>query len=327
MTSKPYKSEYYELTESYERFGNFTLYPGQEIRLCITDPIIPGIDPLRYSISNKMNIFDHVTNTFVPISKNSLYPTVTLFNRIKGKGVTYLIHRIYMLAFCYFPGCENYEVNHIDGNKHNYSPDNLEWTTHQENMAHAFEYIIDSDWKLTDNDIIEIIDMYNRYENVKDIAAKFNISTGYVSDIVRSTNCSARIAKIRESHPVTREKMIPKLSSSDIATISERYNNGEEYYVLANEYGVDRSYLTKTIKEYASSNPNIVLRPLKKFTPDVVEDICQFLQDNSALDTSYLYTLCLESFGLDNDASNRKAISNIYNGKTYRNISSKYKFR
>lgn len=323
----PYKSRYYELTYFYERFGNYMVHPGSEIYLYIMDYAVPGIEPYRYSISNKMNVFDYKKQEFVRISDKTLYPTVNLYNISKKSIVTSLLHRIYMLVFCYFPGCENYEVNHIDGNKSNCTPSNLEWMTHKENMNHAFEYIMVNGRKMTDQDIIELINMYNSDEKIRDIADRFKISTGYVMDIVKGKRSSNRLTIIKQSNPVTRKAITPKISESDMKDIIEKYNNGKEYFELANEYGVDRSSLTKAIKRYAKNNPGkVALRPLKTFTPEMAEKACQFFQDNLDLDNSSLYTLCLEEIGLENTESNRKAIRNLYNGKTYKNISSKFNF-
>lgn len=322
-----YQSKYYESTYYYERFGNYIVYPGAEIYLYIMDYIVPGVEPYRYSISNRMRVYDYRNQEFVRISNKTTYPTVNLYNVSKGTTVTSLLHRLYMLAFCYFPGCENYEVNHIDGNKFNCTPSNLEWMTHRENMNHAFEYIMINNRKLSDQDIVELIEMYNNGEKIKNIADKFGISAGYVVDIVKGKRSSMKLENIKKVHPVTREKVPPKLSQENMEIIVERYNNGEEYFELASEYNVDRSGLTKAIKRYAKDHPGKVnLRKLKTFTPEMAETACQFIQDNSYLDISSLYTLCLEAIGLENTESNRKAIKNLYHGKTYKNISSKYNF-
>lgn len=50
------------------------------------------------------------------------------------KSYPYYIHRLVALAFLEGEG----EVNHIDGNRTNNKVENLEWTTHQQNVQHAF---------------------------------------------------------------------------------------------------------------------------------------------------------------------------------------------
>lgn len=54
----------------------------------------------------------------------------------RGKRKTLYIHRLLAQAFLPQPfGCN--EVNHKDGDKTNNSLENLEWTTHSENLRHA----------------------------------------------------------------------------------------------------------------------------------------------------------------------------------------------
>lgn len=58
-----------------------------------------------------------------------------------GKNKIPGIHQLVCLAFHgEKPSSDSqYDVNHIDGNKHNNKPDNLEWVTHSENMLHALQ--------------------------------------------------------------------------------------------------------------------------------------------------------------------------------------------
>lgn len=64
------------------------------------------------------------------------YPRVAL--RIDGVQTEFRIHRLVQAHFISNPN-ELPEVNHIDGNKENNMYTNLEWCTHQRNMAHASE--------------------------------------------------------------------------------------------------------------------------------------------------------------------------------------------
>ena len=64
------------------------------------------------------------------------YPTISLWRN--NKGVTTRIHVI--IAKVFIPNPENKpEVNHKNGDKLNFSIDNLEWNTKSENMQHAFD--------------------------------------------------------------------------------------------------------------------------------------------------------------------------------------------
>lgn len=62
------------------------------------------------------------------------YPVVQL--RIDGKNKNKAVHALIALAF---HGERNgLEVNHVDGDKHNNKPGNLEYVSRSQNMLHAF---------------------------------------------------------------------------------------------------------------------------------------------------------------------------------------------
>lgn len=124
-----------------------------------------------------------------PTIANTGYYVVVLYNNKKHR--TYLIHRLVAEHFIENPNnCEC--VNHIDGNKLNNNISNLEWCTHQENMAHAHNVLkvktgpkgrIGNDSKLSkkiiqldkDNNIIKI------WHSMSDVERVLNISTSSIS--------------------------------------------------------------------------------------------------------------------------------------------------
>lgn len=88
----------------------------------------------RYSATIDGYIYSHLSNKKLkgrPL-KNG-YMRVNLVDAT-GKAKDFLVHRLICRAFKPFgSGC----VNHIDCNKSNNCPQNLEWCSHIENMKHA----------------------------------------------------------------------------------------------------------------------------------------------------------------------------------------------
>lgn len=91
----------------------------------------------NYSISNTGKIRNDSNGRLkTPVKGTTGYLNVDLYNNGKRKKAK--IHRLVGEAFVDNPSNKE-QINHIDGNKHNNSAENLEWVTASENMRHAFD--------------------------------------------------------------------------------------------------------------------------------------------------------------------------------------------
>lgn len=112
---------------------------------------IPGYE-LRYAVSNygrirslTREVFDSKRLYFRTVkgeiskqqNHSKGYLTVRLFNGNEYK--TFYSHRI--VADAFVPKIKNApQINHINGNKKDNKPENLEWCNNQENTIHAFAH-------------------------------------------------------------------------------------------------------------------------------------------------------------------------------------------
>jgi hypothetical protein len=88
-----------------------------------------------YDIYENGQVFSRKTNKYLKHLKKQ-YPSVDLY--INNKAKRFMIHRL--IAENFIPNINNKPyVNHIDGNKYNYSINNLEWVTHKENIRHCWD--------------------------------------------------------------------------------------------------------------------------------------------------------------------------------------------
>ena len=128
----------------------------------------PGDNIQDYYIIDRLgNIFSLFSGIYLSqiVTENG-YKAVSL-NTKDGRRIQRKVHRLVMLTFNYFPGCENYEVNHKNGKKFDNELTNLEWTTPKENINHAINYGLRKSWKgennpeakITENDVINIVKM------------------------------------------------------------------------------------------------------------------------------------------------------------------------
>ena len=103
-----------------------------------------------------------------------------------------MVHRLILETFVSPAPSPDHEGNHRDGNKINNRADNLEWTTRAENIQHAYDTGLHGRYvgsaasaaKLTEGDVVTILDMVAARAYRKDIAARFGISTKMIDEIV-----------------------------------------------------------------------------------------------------------------------------------------------
>lgn len=117
---------------------------------------------------------------------NRGYPIVRLSKEGKYKDLP--IHRLVAIAF--IPNPDNKEtVNHIDGDKINWSIGNLEWMTTEENTKHAFNTgLNDKRMKLSKEDIEYIRENYIYGDSefgCGGLSKKFGVYKSHIARIVK----------------------------------------------------------------------------------------------------------------------------------------------
>ena len=135
----------------------------------VTDLVIPGIIPGRYWVSSWGNTWNTARQTVFGLSMHRKGYWQFAFACYNPDGeyfrTTRKLHKVIMKTFCYFPGCENYIVNHKDCNKTNNNLYNLEWCTESENTIHAINngtkiiFNTGGEVKLTDDDVAKIYEL------------------------------------------------------------------------------------------------------------------------------------------------------------------------
>lgn len=209
--------------------------------------ITKNIMPNRYLVSNYGRVWDTYMNQFTPATVDELgYTRVTVTcytNDDKLIWTKASVHRMVMGAFCYFPGCEELEVNHLDTNKYNGALcnylDKLEWCTRKENMQYAASLGHMShpgedapSAKFTNDQVREMCRMFENGSRTVEVAEKFNAKYGTVQSIKSGQNFS--IVSKDYNMPETRKN----ISRDMIIKICDEINNGKTNVQIAAELGV-----------------------------------------------------------------------------------------
>jgi len=121
------------------------------------------------------------------------YPRVSLYGGSRRNVHRLFIHQIVASVFI-GPCPKGYQVNHIDGNKCNNYPSNLEYLTMQDNVSHARRTgLLDvrrersPKAKLGESDVAKIRAMYQTGEwSQRKLARKFSVSQAQIGRIVRN---------------------------------------------------------------------------------------------------------------------------------------------
>lgn len=196
------------------------------------------------------------------------YPTTHIYTE-DGIRSTVMIHRL--VAMYHLDSVEGKDfVNHKDGDKENNNVCNLEWVTKSENTLHALDNNLlfkrgeDCNLsKLNESQVIEILSLrkFGKREYLaKDIAERYGISTGYVSDLAESPD---KWGKLKES--LTEEKLyavfldITKdwkptgiqrkpskhhLTDEEVSEILNRRRNGERVVDIAKDFNKSQKFIS-----------------------------------------------------------------------------------
>lgn len=111
----------------------------------------------------------------------------------------FMVHRLVMEAFNPIENSLDYEVNHIDGNKHNNNIKNLEWCTGSYNVRHSLETGLKTPArgtqiagnKLNETQVLEICDLLQSgMYSLTQIGEKYGVSKHCIFDIKRKKSWS-----------------------------------------------------------------------------------------------------------------------------------------
>lgn len=315
-----------------------------EIFLPVTEQAIPGVYPY-YMISNYGRVFLKYGKTpfmsYVLDSKGYWYGK---FATTDG-GKICSLHRVEAMTFNYFPGCEEYLIDHVDGNRMNMRLINLEWVNYQENTRRAVAMSNANGGSLPpqiipdyiQRDMLILKDMKDRLAIESSIRKQQedNIVKDYTqknfNDMKTQFNCQSNSTKNsgRETH-----------SDEQIEQICFMLQQGYTMAYIANTLKVKKSYVAAVYhkqtgiqisQNYDFSNyGSIPYHDKWLFTTEQVNQICQYLQDNDMSTVQSKKQFIKQMFailGIEYSDNRYRTVLDIYNGRGYKSVACNYNIK
>ena len=185
------------------------------------------------------------------------YPVV--YMRRNGKNHCKRVHRL--LAQAFIPNPNNFPVvNHKDGNKENFSLDNLEWTTIQGNCEHAAKVlkVVKGNRSIDEVTAIDICKLMEQGLSNEQIKEELQVSIDVISKI-RSGKSWTEVSSSFNIRP-----RVGKMLISHIKLICEKLNQGmtiQEIVDLIEDRYVTKDSVSKisSFKTYTEITENILL--------------------------------------------------------------------
>ena len=171
----------------------------------------------------------------------------------------FYVHHLVLNVFVEKLPFKDAECNHIDGNKENNAYSNLEWVTRSENEKHAHRLGLkeppcvagemNSHAKLTNSDIIKIINLVNTNLTIKEISKALNVSASTVYSIINNKTWKniPRVSMKVNKQPKGVNRPQSKLSDKDIVEIRKLKIIGLSNVKIASSFNVSKTTIRDII--------------------------------------------------------------------------------
>lgn len=269
-----------------------------------------------------------------PCKDKDGYPRVA--TTVRGTHASLFVHRAVALAWIPNPD-DLPQVNHINGDKEDFSPSNLEWCTAQHNVQHAFDTGLKENAKgdasvnskLTEGLVHKICALLQEgYRNI-DIIRNLNIdSIGDSRSLISSIRSRQRWQHISKDYIFSKGRRKETISPDTCHRICSLIQEGESNTTITDKLNnptvtdsfvgrVRRGETYKTIS-YQYTFPDRAPRTIRTrpFDDEIVHRVCELIQ--SGLSNKQI----LATLGSDNIKT--RVVVAIKAGESYKDISKNY---
>lgn len=209
---------------------------------------VPGYEGL-YRVSDQGRVFNIKRNRYIGLTKKEYNDHLRLHLYKNGEGKSWGKHQLVLLAFV--GECpDGMEVNHINGLKSDNRLSNLEYTTHSDNLRHA--YISGLTQKWSKDTAGQVLNLYAMGWQCRKIGEYLGITKQRVSQILKAQGVNVRGASPRKGGYIRKgtKRGIPL--SARTRTIIKMYRDGVSTTEIAREAGASAQEISTILGRHIS---------------------------------------------------------------------------
>lgn len=308
----------------------------------LTELAAPDILPSYYMISNYGRIYHCWENKLMSLSWDGPGYTIAVLRTTNGSK-TFRVHRLVMLTFRYFEGCEDLFVDHINGDKsqnwidlpilnHMTSQyelkDNLRWCTKSENLKFRYNDPVQLKFaninkyaqeNISENTAIQICELLQQGLTIVDIVKETNTTYNIVSQIKYGYSWQNISKNYNFPENDRSVRKCRSLSNDQARKICEMLVEKYSYQQIADELNISKGIVasigqrecyTDISKDY---DFEIINTKASKLSTEDVHKVCQMLKDGISAVT------IAETFKVSKDT-----IYSITSHRSHKDISKQY---
>lgn len=160
------------------------------------------------------------------------YPRIQIWD--KNKPMFKRIHQLVAEAYM-GKTPEGMQIDHVDGNKLNSRPDNLEFVTPSENLKRAYKLgLRERNIKLSDDTWVELLNRINEGESIREIAKEYGIHESSIHAVRRGH----KRKWMTEEKVISRTAKQAKRTAEEVAEMIRASLNGMEHKELTEHFGI-----------------------------------------------------------------------------------------